>query len=212
MDNPRAKIKHIVFDLGGVLFDWNPRYLFSKMFSDQREMEYFLTQVCSQDWNEKQDAGRPFAEGVLELKSKYPQFSEYIEAYDKRWNEMLRGPILETVEVLQKLSEQKSENGLRLFALSNWSAEKFVHVRENYDLIKIFEGIILSGEIGLIKPEPAIYQHLLERFKVESKECIFIDDNLANIEAARKLGFLGHHFKGALELKAELERHGLLLD
>lgn len=200
-------IKTIVFDLGGVLIDWNPRYLFSKVFDSSEKMEFFLNEVCNQDWNEQQDAGRSFAEGTSLLKEKFPEYSAEIEVYDSRWHEMLGGAIESTVEILE--SFHKTRN-YRLLALTNWSSEKFPIARERYDFLNYFEGILVSGDDKLKKPDPAIYNLLCNRYDLLPEEALFIDDSLKNIKAAKELGFLTHHFQNPAALHNFLKKQELL--
>lgn len=193
-------MKDIVFDLGGVLIDWNPRYLYKKIFASEEEMEWFLTNVCTPQWNERQDAGRPFLQGLAEAKAKYPKYSTQIDDYFLRWEEMLGGSFKGTVAIQQELKQK----GYRLFALSNWSAETFPIAFEKYNFLKDFNGIVVSGEEGLAKPDPAIYNRLLTRFSLQADNCIFIDDNEANITQAAELGFGTIRFTGPEALRQEL--------
>lgn len=197
----RMKMKNIVFDLGGVLIDWNPRYLYRKIFSSETDIENFLTEVCNHSWNEKQDAGRSFAAGVQELVEKFPQFREQIHAYDQRWEEMLSGPIPETVTILQTLSQRKTH---RLLGLSNWSRDKFPVAEKNYPFLELFEGIVVSGRIHMKKPDADIFEYLCRQYDVRPEESLFIDDSLPNIETARRLGFQTIHFQSAADLKDRL--------
>ena len=162
----------VVFDLGGVLIDWDPRYLYRKLFDDPGEMEAFLSEVTTTEWNAHQDAGRPWAEAIEILVAEYPEQRELIEAFYGRWTEMLAGEIQETVEVLAELRV----TGVRLLALSNWSAEKFPIARERFEFLGWFEGIVVSGEVGLIKPDRRIFELLVERFALEPAETLFVDD------------------------------------
>lgn len=200
-------MKNVVFDLGGVLIDWNPRYLYRKIFQYEQEMENFLKHICTQDWNEEQDAGRSFAEGEAELIAKHPEFEEHIRAFHLRWVEMLNGPLLETVEILNRLAQQKR---LRLLALTNWSAETFPYAEKNFEFLRVFEKIVVSGRIGLKKPDPAIFQHLLAEGKIDAQETLFIDDNFANIQAAKSLSFHTEHFSSAEKLDRHLRDLGIL--
>ncbi len=198
----------IVFDLGGVLIDWNPRHLYRKMLTDEAAIELFLSEVCSPAWNLGMDAGRPFAEGVAELVRSHPDQRELIEAYFERWLEMVGGPIPQTVALLEALHARATP----LYGLSNWSAETFRLVRDDpaYAFLDRFRHIVVSGEIGMVKPDRAIYDHLLEIVGRPAASCLFIDDNLANIEAARALGFSTHHFTDAGRLHDVLAGQGLL--
>lgn len=176
--------KTIIFDLGGVLIDWDPRHLYRKILSDEAEIEHFLTNICSPDWNAQQDAGRPFKEGVALLVRQWPEKQQLIEAYHTRWIEMIGGPIQGTVEIFKDLRAA----GYPVYALTNWSSETFALVRHRYDFFEWFLGIVVSGEEKLIKPDHAIYHVLLDRYELKPAETVFIDDSAANIEAAKGLG------------------------
>src|SRR5215813_9339991 len=155
MSQPLSARKIVVFDLGGVLIDWNPRHLYRRLFAgDEATMEHFLTAICSQSWNEEQDRGRSIAEATALLAAQHPEHAELIEAYYGRWSEMLAGPIAGTVEIFETLDRA----GVPLYALSNWSAETFVHARSRYAFLDRFRDILISGEVGLIKPDPRIFQ------------------------------------------------------
>jgi 2-haloacid dehalogenase len=201
-------IDNVVFDLGGVLIDWNPRYVFRSMFDSEQDMERFLADICSAEWNARQDAGRPWAEGVRLLVAEHPEFEPQIRAYHERWREMLGGPITETVKVLGELRQA----GVRLFGLSNWSSETFVVARSlpEYDFLGWFEGIVISGDVGICKPDPAIFRHLLDRFGLEPSRTLFVDDLVPNVDAATALGLPAVRFEGGEVLRAELRARGLL--
>ena len=198
----------VVFDLGGVLVDWNPRHLYRKMFDDSAEMERFLAEVCTGAWNLEMDRGRRFTDAIDELASRHPGRRLHIEAFFSRWTEMVTGPIHGTVAILEELSSRDTP----LFALSNWSVETFPLVRHDpaFAFFDRFERIFLSGELRLVKPEPAIYQHLLTKIGRAPHECFFIDDNEENAAAAEKLGLHAHRFRSPGDLRHELRRHGLL--
>jgi 2-haloacid dehalogenase len=184
-------IDHIVFDLGGVLIDWNPRYLYKKLFSNETDMEHFLDTVCTSDWNEQQDAGVSLEQATQERISKFPEFEDKIIAFYGRWQEMLGGPILPTVKLMDRI---RAANKHSLTALTNWSAETFPYALENYDFLHHFEDIIVSGVEKCKKPDPRIYQILIDRTGIEPMHSLFIDDSLRNINAAQKLGFQTIHF------------------
>ena len=196
----------VVFDLGGVLIEWDPRHLYRQLFDDRDEMESFLAEVTTAEWNAHQDAGRPWAEAVELLVAEYPERRELIEAFHRRWPEMLAGEIPGTVDVLADLSVA----GVRLIALSNWSAEMFPVARERFDFLAWFEGIVISGEVGVNKPDQRIFEHLVQQFAIEPAATLFIDDSQANIEAAAALGFRVIHFTDAAALRHGLARLGLL--
>lgn len=196
----------VVFDLGNVLIQWDPRHLFRKMFGgDDERMEWFLRHVCTTAWNELHDAGQPFAVGVRNLVAVYPDYRPYIEAYFARWPEMLHGEVPGTVAILRALHTA----GVPLYALSNWSTETFPVAQAQFPFLQWFRGIVLSGEERVIKPDPRIYQILLERYDLVPQQTIFIDDAAKNVEAARARGMTAIHFTGALELQKSLEHLGL---
>ncbi len=198
----------VVFDLGGVLIDWDPRHLYRKLFADdEAAMEHFLANVCTREWHRHHDAGRSFAEGARILKELHPDKADLIDAFGMRQGEMIAGPISGTVEVLQELRDRE----VPLYALSNWPAEGFTLARERFDFLGWFRGIVVSGEIGAIKPQPRIYEVLLERFAIDPLSAIFIDDVEANAVAARGFGIHPIHFTTPAALRAELVALGLLL-
>jgi 2-haloacid dehalogenase len=200
-------IKAMVFDFGGVLMDWNPRYLYRQFFeNDDDKMEAFLTEIGFNAWNLQQDKGRPFAEAIAELCEQFPHHSDLIKAFDEQWEKSIGGPIQTTVEILRTLKQ----TGHTLYGLSNWSAETFERVRDKYEFFSWFDYILLSGAVKIVKPDPAIFQRLLETIKLNADECLFIDDSVANIEAAKKLGFVTIQFTSAEALAAELKRLGIL--
>ncbi len=177
-------IKNIVFDFGGVLIDWNPRHLYRKYFKTEEEMEYFLSDICTPQWNALQDAGRPFAEAVARLKAEHPEYSEAIGIYFSRWDEMIGGAIERNVDLLKKCKK----DGYGIYGLTNWSAETLPRVMRKYDFFKLFDGIVVSGVEKCIKPDPKLYRILFDRYGLNPSECLFIDDSPANLETAGKLG------------------------
>jgi 2-haloacid dehalogenase len=206
MREAQAVIDTVVFDLGGVLVDWNPRHLYRRLISDEDELDRFLTEVCPQSWNERQDAGRALADATAERIALFPQHADLIAAYYGRWEEMLGGAIEETVEILEDLHRRE----VPLYALTNWSAELFPIARRRFEFLERFRGIVVSGEEGLIKPNPAIFGVLCDRHGVTPASALFIDDNPANVEAAAALGFAAHRYAGAAPLRACLADAGLL--
>ncbi len=196
----------VVFDVGGVLIDWNPRYLYRDLFDDEAQMEAFLAEVVTQEWNEQQDAGRPWAEAVEILAAKHPEQRDLIAAYWHRWQEMIGGEIASTVAILDELRG----TGVRLFALTNWSAETFTEARPNFPFLEWFEAIVVSGEVKVVKPDPLIFRHLLDRHGLDPATTVFIDDSAANIRAASALGMTAIRFTDAVALRRELVALGLL--
>ncbi len=201
------EIDAIIFDLGGVLIDWNPSYVFDKMFDDEEKKKHFFENICTSDWNEKQDAGRPLKEATHELVRKHPEWKGYIEAYYGRWTEMLGGPIHETVEILRQL---KQKGKYKIFALTNWSAELFPIALERYDFLHWFDGRVVSGEEKMRKPFPQFYELILNRFHLTAEETLFIDDNVRNGKAAEQFGIKTIIFKFPAQLRDELIQMGIL--
>ena len=210
MPDPRSAtgpINAVVFDLGGVLIDWNPRYLYRTLFDDEPAMEDFLTTVTTPEWNRAQDAGRPWSEAVDELAARHPEKRELIEAYWRRWPEMLGSAIDATVDILHDLRG----TGVGLYALSNWSAETFPVARPGYPFLEWFDGIVISGEERLIKPDPRIFRVLLDRYDLVPEQTAFIDDQPANVEAAAAMGIRGVRFLDGPTLRRDLRELGLAI-
>ncbi|MFM2231783.1 MAG: hypothetical protein RJB31_484 [Bacteroidota bacterium] len=201
------QIKNIIFDLGGVLIDWNPEYMYRKLITDDEERKDFLDNICTMSWNEEQDGGRSIQEANDLLISLYPDKSAYILAFYQRWEEMLNGPIEGTVEVLRLL---KSNNKHNIYALTNWSAETFPRALELFDFLHWFDGRIVSGEENTRKPFKEIYDLTLSRFKIEAAETLFIDDNIRNIKAAETCGINCIHFKSSEQLINELKSRAII--
>ena len=199
-------MKDIVFDFGGVLIDWNPRYLYRKIFQTEKEVEWFLDNVCTSQWNTQQDAGRSFEEGISLLENKFPEYAFAIRFYYTRWEEMLGGEIAATVQILHELKAR----GYRIFGLTNWPAQTFAIAQRRFDFIKELDGIVVSGQEKLVKPDPQIYARLLERYNLRAPNCLFIDDNQANISKAADLGFETVLFTSPDDLRRILTARGLL--
>jgi 2-haloacid dehalogenase len=190
-----------VFDLGGVLIDWDPRYLYRKLFDGNPEaMEDFLATVCTQSWNEEQDAGRPFADACALLKLDHPRRAPLIDAWFLRYDEMLAGPIAGTVDILAKLNSR----GVPLYALSNWSAETFPAALKRFEFLKWFRGVMLSGEVKLLKPDPRIFELFLKTFAIDPAFTVYIDDRESNVEAAIACGMRGIVFTDPDALRTDL--------
>jgi len=197
----------VVFDVGGVLIDWDPRHLYRKLFSgDEPAMEHFLANVCTHEWNRCQDAGRSFAEGARLLKLRHPDQAELIDAYGARFDEMMAGPIVGAVEILAELRDRDTP----LYVLSNFSAETFPPAFERFDFLRWFRGMVISGEVGVIKPDPRIYEIMLARFAIDPHQVVYIDDVAANIEGAQPFRIHGIHFTTPGALRGELVRLTLL--
>lgn len=198
--------KILVFDLGGVLIDWDPRHLYRKLIDDEDDINIFLSEVCNPEWNVKQDAGRALAEATAERIALFPEKKSLIEAFYDRWEEMLGGEIAETVEILGELKAK----GVTLYALTNWSGETFPIALQRFDFLRWFEGTLVSGVEKLAKPDPAIFHLLLNRYDLQAEDCLFIDDSKINIEAATRIGFETHHFTSANRLRQYLTQANLL--
>jgi 2-haloacid dehalogenase len=197
----------VIFDLGGVLIDWDPRHLYCRLFAvDLVAMEDFFATVCTKEWNERQDAGRSFAEAEAEAIGRHPDKRDLIVAWARHFDEMIPGAIEGTVAILAELRARS----VPLYALSNWSAETFPPQRRRFEFLSWFEGIVLSGEEKLIKPDPRIFRRLLERYDVVPARAVYIDDVAANAAAAAALGIHGVHFTSPAQLRAELRALGLL--
>ena len=193
-------IDTVVFDLGGVLIDWNPRHLYRKLIACEAAVERFLAEVCTAEWNHHLDAGRTFAEGIAELVEKHPREEPLVRAWGDRWEEMLAGPIAGSVALLEILYER----GVSLHAITNWSAETFPIARRRFRFLARFETIVVSGEEGLAKPDPAIFDLLVNRAGIEPGRSLFIDDNPLNIIAAAARGFRTIQFTGPEALREQL--------
>ena len=197
----------VVFDLGGVLIDWDPRHLYRKLFAgDAAAMEWFLANVCTNEWNREQDRGRAWTEAVALLEPSWPAHGPLIRAYRERWMEMLNGPIAGSVTILEELRRA----GVALHALTNWSHETFALARPQYPFLAHFGVIVVSGEIGLIKPDPAIFRHLEARAGIVPDETVYIDDSAANVAAATALGYRALKFETPERLRRDLGALGLL--
>jgi 2-haloacid dehalogenase len=195
----------VVFDLGNVLIDWDPRYLYRQIFDDEERVEQFLRDICSPDWIRQSDAGKPLAQCIAELTNQHPHEAEFIELFESRWPEMMRQSIGGSLQILHRLKAQ----GTLLFVLSNWSADTWPRAVAQFDFLDLFDGLVVSGLEGVAKPEPEIYRRL-ERFGVNLDRAAFIDDRAENIETANSLGMTGILFTGADALATTLSELGLL--
>ncbi|HWR33035.1 MAG TPA: HAD family phosphatase [Chitinophagaceae bacterium] len=197
-----SDINTIIFDLGGVLIDWNPKYVFDENYFDSVEKRnYFFSHICTNDWNEKQDEGRLIAEATNELIVQYPEWEKPIRDYYGRWTEMLGGSIQESVEIFRQLKQNPT---LKFYALTNWSAELFPVALERYDFLHWFDGRVVSGEERIRKPFPEIYQRLLNKYNLNASEALFIDDSVRNVKGAEAVGIKSIHFKDSQQLQEDL--------
>ncbi|MBI1781956.1 MAG: HAD family phosphatase [Sphingobacteriales bacterium] len=192
----------IVFDLGGVLIDWNPEYVYRTIFNTEEEVQWFLHNITTGDWNEEQDAGKTLASATEELVAKFPEQEANIRAFYGRWEEMLAGPIEGTVEVFREL---RNNTANKIYALTNWSAETFPIALQKYDFLHWFNGRLVSGEEMTRKPFMDIYEKLIERFSINPSSSIYIDDNKRNLYPAQELGMHTIHFNSPEQLREELK-------
>jgi 2-haloacid dehalogenase len=197
----------MVFDFGGVLVDWDPRYLYRPFFDgDDAAIARFMQEIGFHEWNLRQDGGRSFAEGVAVLSKQFPQYAELIRAYHEHYEDAITGPIWGTVEILRSLKEDRYP----LYGLSNWAQEKFDLIRPKYDFFSWFDDILISSTVNLVKPDPQIFTVFLDRIGWAAGDCVYIDDSAANIMAANQLGFTTIHFLSPDQLAKELQQLGLL--
>ena len=204
-----ARINTIIFDLGAVLIDWNPRYMYRKIFKTEEEMEWFLENITTGDWNENQDAGYPLHKATAELVAKHPEWENEIRSYYGRWIEMLGEQIHETVEILAKL---RKDNFFKIYALTNWSAETFPKALERFEFFKWFDGIVVSGAEKTRKPFADFFKILLNRYNIDPTSSLLIDDNFRNIKGAEAVGINGIQFLNAEQLKTDLKNiYGIMV-
>ena len=186
-------IKNVVFDFGGVLLDWNPRYFYKSIFNDDQKMEYFLQNIATSTWNAQMDKGRSFEECMKELAEQYPEYKDPIMLYRIGWETMLKGPIESGMRVLDAVMNAQK---FKVYGLTNWSAETFPGTFNKYKFLQKFEGIVVSGEEQMIKPEKGIYLTLIERYNLVPEETFFMDDNIQNVETALSRGINAVQFTG----------------
>ena len=191
---------NLIFDFGGVLIDWDPHHLYDPYFGDRARAEWFLQNICTMEWNTQMDGGKPFAEGIAELSARFPEWSREIEMFRSQWTKMVGGPIPGMLELVRELKAA----GHGVYGLSNWSMETFPLICDDYPVLKLLDGMVVSGNEGVIKPEPAIYQLLLSRYSLQPADYIFIDDNPANVAAAQTLGIRGIRFTSCSNLRTQL--------
>lgn len=202
-----AGINTIIFDLGGVLIDWNPMYVYRDYFASEARRDYFFQNICTAEWNEEQDAGRPIVEATQLLVEQFPDWEQPIRDYYGRWTEMLKGPIHESVALFKQL---KDSGRYRLYALTNWQADLFNIALVRYNFLHWFDGRVVSGEEKTRKPFPDFYQILFDRYQVNPEEALFIDDNLRNVKAAEMFGLKVIHFQNPAQLAAALQEFDVI--
>ena len=196
----------VIFDVGRVLFDWDLRYLFSKMISEKDELEWFVTHVVTPEWHFQHVAGRALADMLPELKAEFPDHAPLIDAYSTRFNETIPAAMPGSLELVERLNAA----GVPLFAITNFGHEFWEGFRPTQPIFDRFRDIVVSGTEKLMKPDPAIYRLAIERFGIDPAGAIFIDDVARNIEGAESVGIAGHLFKDAVMLEADLVARGYL--
>ncbi len=201
-----STIQAVIFDFGGVLLNWDPHHLYRRLIPDPLEIDRFLSEIHFAEWNAQQDKGRPFAQGVAEHSARFPQYAGLIRAYHENWEESVVGPITGSVEILRLLKAA----GHAVYGLSNWSAETFPIEYRKHDFFQLLDGYLISGDVGIVKPDPAIFELMLRKIGQPAQACLFIDDSTTNVDAARQLGFETILFRSPEQLRTELERLGLL--
>lgn len=200
-------INTIIFDLGNVLVDWNPMHVYRDYFDSEEKRNYFFENICTHEWNEMQDEGRSIVDATQELVAKYPEWEPAIRDFYGRWTEMLKGPIPGTVEIFRELKESGK---YRLYALTNWQAGLFDIALVRYQFLHWFDGRVVSGEEKMRKPFPEFYKLLLERYKINPSEALFIDDSLRNVKGAEAVGIKSILFTSPAQLKVDLAGGGIL--
>lgn len=196
----------ILFDIGNVFVEWNPKYLYQKLIADQDELDAFLADVVTLEWHSEHDRGRPFAEGVEALSQQFPEYQDLIRLFDTRWNETINGLIPGTVDIMLELLER----GIDVFGLTNFSAEKWPEFCREFDFTDHFAGVVVSGEEKLIKPDPRIFHTALTRFNLDPERTVYVDDRHENVLAAEQLDMIGHQFFNPAGLRRSLMSLGLL--
>lgn len=195
-------IKNIIFDFGGVLVDWNPHHLYDTYFGDKDSADWFLGNICTMDWNMQMDAGKPFEQGVAEKIAQYPQWEKEIRLYWERWIDMMGDTIPNMYDWILQLKQQ----GYAIYGLTNWSTETFIQVKDKYSIFQLMDGIVMSGEERVTKPDAKIYHILLNRYQLAPEECVFFDDNLNNVIAAQNIGIHAVQFQSTEQAKRELSK------
>jgi 2-haloacid dehalogenase len=201
-----AAVDAVVFDLGGVLIDWNPRHLYRQLFDDEAAMEDFLATICTLEWHVAHDLGESTADSCAELARRHPEHAAMINAWAERSEDMIGGAIEETVEILAELRKA----GVRCYVLSNMEPETFPLRLERFEFLHWFDGHLISGMENLVKPDPRIFRRLLRRFDLQPSRTVFIDDSVVNVEAANEIGIKAIHFESPEQLRSQLEDIGLL--
>ena len=190
-----------LFDLGGVFFDWDPKFFFKEIFNNDDELNHFIENICNNDWNIKQDRGRSIIDGEKELIKRFPEYEDKIKIYYPNHRKMFKKVFTDSVDILLKLKDHK----YMCYVLSNWSAETFIGMKDDYNFLNKFDGMIISGEEKLTKPDKDIYKLAIKRFNLIPKETIFVDDRIENINSAKLLGFITIHLTDPKKIISQIE-------
>ncbi len=196
----------IIFDFGNVLLEWNPWHVYRRHFNSEEAMAEFFHEVDFAGWNARQDRGRTFEEGVADHSRMFPQYAHLFQAYHDHWRDSIGSVIAGTVDIVKRLKQKDYP----LYGLSNWSAETFPFARETYDFFDLFDDMVISADVGFVKPEPEIFEIILNKIGTPAHECLFIDDSLANVRQANQMGFVTIHFTSPEQLEDDLTRMGIL--
>ena len=199
-------IDTVVFDIGKVLIEWDPRHLYRDLIAEEAVMERFLAEVCTPAWNLEQDRGRPWAEAIADLSARFPDQAHLVRAFREHWIRMVPGFVPGTVDLLEALRAR----GVPLYAITNFAADTFEECLRHYPVLGRFQDIVVSGREGILKPDPAIYRLLLDRNGLDAARCLFIDDSAPNVRGAQAVGMRAHHFRDAATLETALHDLGLL--
>ena len=194
-------IRNLIFDFGAVLVDWNPHYVYDPYFGDADKATWFITNICTAAWNKELDGGKPFAQGVAELSAQYPEWAPEIAMYHRDWKKMMGGSIPGMYELVRDFKQR----GYGIYGLTNWAAETFYTIVNDYPVFALLDGMVVSGDVRLLKPDAAIFHCLLDKYGLKAEESLFIDDNAENVDGARKVGLEAHRFSDATELRTWLE-------
>ena len=197
-------IKTVIFDFGGVLVDWNPHYLYDSYFGSREKADWFLTHICNSAWNVQMDGGKPFAEGIAELVARHPEWEKEIRMYRSEWLKMMG----EQIPGMQALVADLKARGYHVYGLTNWAADTFALVRDKYPVFDLLDGIVVSGEEKVAKPDPQIFRILMQRYHINPSDAVFIDDNMPNIEAAKQVGLQAIQFLSAEQLHEDMRKRG----
>jgi len=199
-------IHTVVLDVGGVLIDWNPRYLYRTIIPEEEEMDRFLSEVCTPEWHAQHDLGVSYEDTIPALVAAHPEWADEIRAWSERFDEMYGGVFDGTVDLLRELHRRR----VPLVASTNWGTESWMRANARYEFLDFFDGALVSGEVGIAKPDRAFFELLIEAFRLVPERTLYVEDNIANLRAAADKGFVAHHFVSSAALEMDLRRHSLI--